>query len=166
MLTKTIIHAKHLSWLALLVSIVLVVGCTGSKQFGRFHFDNRVKSDFEAYRVLPQYNYYFSGSKNFPRGIIGIRKEYELVSRYWNPIDLTERQLTVWIQAMTHVGVHSIRYEGYTMTTPQGNPVGIWYSNRVFTNLYMVGDRQITVTPPAEFGRKPFSPIGLGDHDD
>lgn len=162
MLTK--IHSKYVMGLILLSAILMVVGCTGSKQYGRYRIDDQVKADFEAYRVFPQYAYFFSGPQNFPRAIIGVDKNYELVSRFWKPIDLTERQLTKWIQNITHVGVGSHKFDGYTMLAPQGDPVGIWYSSREFTNLYVVGDKQITVTPPPDSKRR--SSFGLGGDDD
>ncbi len=72
--------------------LILVLGyATTTGNFGRLMHRNDVTMAFEDYKVDPAYEYYYFGTKNFPKAVVGISK-YNAPG-FWEPIELTSKQL-------------------------------------------------------------------------
>ena len=120
------IYAKRL--LALAAGIIILItayGCSGN--YGRLAANHAVKKQIENYQVLDDYNYYYSGSFANPRVVIGIQKDYQLVSDLWLPVALTSQQLKQWVDPFSP-GVNIDFGNGSDILTPKGKKIGVWYS--------------------------------------
>jgi hypothetical protein len=117
--------------------------------------DNDVKQIFESYEVLPDYRYYYSGSDAYPNVIIGIKKEYQLQSELWKPVNLTADVLKNWLNfPRQRVGYDQNRRGSYILT-PDGQQIGVYYANqdwRVWSSVKMEGDNLVMVSAPTKPG--------------
>ncbi|MGV8059450.1 MAG: hypothetical protein AB2L12_15725 [Smithellaceae bacterium] len=100
-----------------------------TKNWGKIVPDYEVKINFETYQVSPDVNYYISGSDVYPNAILGLNKDYTLVSTLWKKIELTEAMLKVLVADMnsraTNIGQSQF---GFAILDNQGKQIGIWYS--------------------------------------
>ena len=142
---------------------VIFVGCGGT--YGRIQQSLKVSQMFEAYEILDDYRYYYSGSDVKPDGIIGIHKTYTLDSSLWKPVDLTSEQLQSWIEIITNYHGATYTNTGAFILDPEGKQIGVWYSQRGVGIVKMKGDNHIMVTTPDNKLKRPrFFNIGdLGD---
>ncbi|HQJ31230.1 MAG TPA: hypothetical protein PLG18_08850, partial [Syntrophales bacterium] len=74
--------------LAILWAAGVLWGCAGGR-YGNIFPDGRTTSDFEAFRIDPGMNYYYSGPDLYPNALIGLKKEYVLDNDLWKPIQPT-----------------------------------------------------------------------------
>lgn len=102
-----------------------------------------------AYKVLPDHNYYHSGSFDRPNAILGIHKDYHLVSQLWKPVQVGSAQLAKWIQS-----IGPEKYKGQTgyvaayILNPEGRKVGLWYSIMKNTEVEFLEGNKIKVNSP------------------
>ncbi len=138
------------------VSVVLtfsmlatIAGCAGN--YGKLVRDQEVNTAFKKSRVLPDYNYYYSGPHDKPIAILGIHKDYSLKEGLlWNAIDLTDYQLSKWIQLNASDEIHNFRrsYYGYSVNDAEGTRIGIWYSLRTYTTITRGPGNEVIVYTP------------------
>jgi hypothetical protein len=98
--------------------------------------------------VLPGYNYYYTGSDSYPKAVIGIRKEYQLESKFWKPVELTPERLKRWLEWRRSKLEETLSYYGLDILAPDGGQVGIWYTMSVTKNyglVEMIDDKTIAV---------------------
>ena len=151
---------KAIQLAAGILMIGLLAGCAANQQargnYGSLKLSSEVDQVFQKYQVLPQYRYYFSGSETKPQAIIGIDRNYTLVTRLWKEVpDLTSEQLKKWIDQM--LGFRpAIRTFGAQILGPGGEQVGIWYSPYNDTTVTMQADNRIEVVPPSYARRVPI----------
>jgi len=132
----------------LLFTVVFLAGCSGKHNRGRLIYNNTVKEAFETYQVLPGYNYYYTGSDSYPKAVIGIRKEYQLESKFWKPVELTPERLKRWLEWRRSKLEETLSYYGLDILAPDGRQVGIWYTMSVTKNyglVEMIDDKTIAV---------------------
>ena len=125
--------------------------CVRNQKYGRIHYSLKVSQMFETNEVLDDYKYYFSGSDDKPRGIIGIHKNYTLDSSLWKPVDLTSQQLKSWMDNISNY--HRITFSNYGafILDPSGKQIGVWYSKEGSKDegtIEMKDDNHIMVTTP------------------
>jgi len=142
----------RMPWVLICLAVLALVACGGS--YGTLQRSSAVDRQFEAYEIDPNYNYFYSGSDNKPRAIIGLEKNYTLVSKLWKPVDLTPDRLNNWIEEMTNFKGYALRNLGSNILDGQGQAIGIWYSLEDFTTIRMLGDKQVSIYPPV--GRPTF----------
>ena len=132
----------------LLFTVVFLASCSGKHNRGRLIYNNTVKEAFETYQVLPGYNYYYTGSDSYPKAVIGIRKEYQLESKFWKPVELTPERLKRWLEWRRSKLEETLSYYGLDILAPDGRQVGIWYTMSVTKNyglVEMIDDKTIAV---------------------
>jgi len=145
-------RGPSLRWVLACLGILALAACGGT--YGTLQRSAEVDHAFESLQVLPDYNYYFTGSFYKPKAIIGIRKDYTLVSKLWKPASPTADQLKGWIDQMTNFKGYAFRNLGSNILNDQGEAIGIWYSTEDFTTIRMLGDKQLSIYPPV--GRATF----------
>ena len=160
---------KHRKWTAIqmaagILIIGLLAGCAANQQaretYGRLKPSSEVNQIFQKYQVLPQYRYYITGSETKPQAIIGIDRNYTLVTRLWQAVpDLTSKQLKEWVDQMLGFGPQLYTFGAYILG-PNGQQVGIWYSPYNDTTVTMQADNRIEVVPPS-YTRQLSIPNGL-----
>jgi hypothetical protein len=94
-----------------------------------FRRNSEVNAAFEAGRVLPEYQYYYSGPDAEPLAIVGIRREHRFEQGLWKGVALSEAQLRDWVWMIdTATRSTRLRYYGAQILAPDGREIGIWYS--------------------------------------
>ena len=156
---------KHRKWTAIqmaagILIIGLLAGCAANQQaretYGRLKPSSEVNQIFQKYQVLPQYRYYITGSETKPQAIIGIDRNYTLVTRLWQETtNLTSEQLKKWVDQMLSFGPQLYTFGAYILG-PNEQQVGIWYSPYNDTTVAMQADNRIEVVPPSYARRVPI----------
>jgi hypothetical protein len=114
-----------------------------------FHEESRISEALESHRPLPGYTYYYSGPEDFPLAILGVRTGYRLKKEFWLPVELTEKQLQRWMEAIDnpHRNLQT-RYHGKIIRTAEGEEIGIWYSPQEWSTVRLSADREVEIYTP------------------
>lgn len=131
-------------WQRIVVMILIlfmvfpVAGCSGGR-YGNIYPDGQVTKDFDAFKIDPGMNYYYSGPDLFPNALIGLKKQYVLDSDLWKPIKPTPESFRDMILHMQEKAQEYREFQhGFIMSDDKGRPIGIWYSilkARTFTQM-------------------------------
>lgn len=113
----------------LMAILILVSGCVATTgNFGRLVYNDNVTLNFEDFKVTPGYQYYYFGTKTFPKAVVGISNNFTLKSELWAPIKLTSKKLHSWIWVHANRNIKGYRDYGANITGSKGEHLGIWYS--------------------------------------
>jgi hypothetical protein len=119
-------------------------------QYGSLSPNSKATKSFETYQILDGYRYYMSGGKDRPRGIIVIRKDYELRSSLWEEIPADQGALKRSVQGIKESAADSREFpQGSEILEPDGTLIGYWYSYKKTTVIKMLGDRIVEIYPPS-----------------
>jgi len=133
--------------LGMLIGLVSLGGCVANANFGNLRGSNDVTRAFHAYQVLPEYQYYFTGSKGKPYAIMGIHNDYKFQSKLWQTVNPTEAQMKAWMNRGVY-GKLGMSPSGFNMTGPNNEHVGIMYSMWRNIRFSITGDNQVNVITP------------------
>ena len=128
-----------------------MASCAGSENYGRFIPNDDVKKTFETYQLPPDHTFYYSGPDAFPRAIIGIRNEYHLESKFWKPVELTQKLLKRWLERGHSRYGYDLTINGSDILTPDGRQIGIRYAVKNWKDratVKMIDDKTVNVSPP------------------
>ena len=144
---------KALQELLLVIAIIslFISGCAGTGNYGTFHRDRELENMFMSYQILPDYNYFTSGGYDKPNAILGIHKDYQMITDIdWRSIpNISSAQVEKWIRTIDpddrSVGSN---YFAYYILDPEGKQVGFWYSIQNHTVVKFLEENKIEVYPP------------------
>lgn len=146
----------------------LLTGCASvtktDTSLGGIKESDDVTSSYESYAINPDFIYYYYGPELEPDAIMGIRKEYDVQSKFWKPVSLTKEQLRYWVKwgKRENSGESfSRRYSGYQgayILDPRDNVIGDWYSKKDMGVFDFPGDRVVIPYPPTNQGGSPNKP--------
>ena len=144
---------RTVTMVAALVVMVLA-GCasTGANR-GTLVRNRDLEKTILAYEVLPDHNYYTSGGYDLPNAILGIHKDYQLVTDLWHSIpNVNTAQMRKWIDTISPDMNYGTRgyYAAYILD-PAGKKVGYWYSIQDNTVIKFLGENKIQVYTPDLF---------------
>jgi hypothetical protein len=143
---------KHFpkSLLLTVVFAFFISGCAGSGNYGSLQRDRELEQMFLTYQVLPDYRYYTSGGYDKPNAILGVHKDYQLVSNYWQIIpDVDSAQVEKWIRTIDPRDRETgHNYFACYIIDPQGKRVGFWYSIQNYTVVKFLAEKKIEVYTP------------------
>ena len=157
---------KVLKKLLLVIAIIPLFfsGCAGTGNYGTLRIDRDLYNMFLSYQVLPDYNYYTSGGYDKPNAILGVHKDYLMVTEVsWRSIpNVHSAQIEKWIRTIDPEdrGVGS-NYFAYYILDPEGKQVGFWYSIQTHTVVKFLEENKIEVYPPELI--QPGDGFGGGD---
>ena len=138
--------------LLLLITIIslLFSGCAGTKNYGTIRFDRELGQMFLSYQVLPDYNYYTSGGYDKPNAILGVHKDYQMVTDFWVSIpNVNSAQIEKWIRTIDPEDIGpGHQYFAYYILDPEGKQVGFWYSIQNHTVVKFLEENKVEVYPP------------------
>ncbi|MEN6623146.1 MAG: hypothetical protein ABFD50_16565 [Smithella sp.] len=104
-------------------------GNVSLKNWGQIVPDSEIKKQFETYQVKPNLNYYISGSDVYPNAILGLQKEYTLISTLWKKVELTPAALRTIVTDMKFRALNINQSQfGFVVLDNRGKQIGIWYS--------------------------------------
>jgi hypothetical protein len=132
-------------------SIVIgVIGCAATGDRGSLQRDRDLNNRIVAYEVLPDHNYYFSGSFGRPNAILGIHNDYQLVSDLWQSVQVDSLQMRKWISAISPDAMRGTAgYFAAYILDPDGKRVGFWYSIQSNTTIRFPGENKVEVFTPS-----------------
>ena len=159
--------SKVLQKVLLVIAIIslFLSGCASYANYGTFRRDRDLYNMFLSYQVLPDYNYYTSGGYDKPNAILGVHKDYLMITDVsWRSIpNVSSAQVEKWIRTIDpddRGPGHD--YFAYYILDPEGKQVGFWYSIQKYTVVKFLEENKIEVYPPELI--QPGDGFGGGDN--
>lgn len=144
--------------LIVLSTAILSGGCVATatnKNLGAIRESHEVTRQYRALQINPNYNYFYSGTKQNPDAILGMDKIYTVQSKFWHPVDLSEEQLKYWVtwgdRQSSDEGFSSRylgKYMGAYILDPTGRTIGDWYSKKDWGIFDFPGNNVVIPYPP------------------
>ena len=129
---------RRLVLMMILFMAFIMTGFLGGR-YGNIFPDDKATKDFEAFKIDPGMNYYYSGPDLYPNALIGVKKQYVLDSDLWKPIKPTPESFRDLILHMQDKAQEYREFQhGFIMYDDKGQQVGVWYSilkARTFTQM-------------------------------
>ena len=133
---------KAMSWILALIAALTICGCLGGR-YGNILPDGQTTKDFDAFRIDPGMNYYYSGPDLYPNALIGLKKEYVLDNDLWKPIQPTPASFRDMILHMQEKARDYREFQhGFLMYDDRGKPIGVWYSILKARTFVKMGRKQ------------------------
>jgi hypothetical protein len=139
---------------ALCFLLLGMISCSGLiRNYGLINPSAVITNEFESFRINPELNYYISGSDLHPNAILGLREDLQLDPRtLWKRVVMTPTKMKELVGDMktkvSEFGLSLYLY-GFELITPDGRPVGVWYSiPTARTLLRMNEDNTIWIETP------------------
>ena len=132
------------------LSVLFLSGCVASN-YGRLQGNKDVTQAFRSGQAFDDHRYYYFGSQQKPKALIGIQESYTLSTKLWTEFDAQGDGLKKRVGYMDPDA--NILLKGYYLVDAEGNPVGVWYSHQwsgARASFKMVEDNQIVVYAPQE----------------
>jgi len=144
---------------ACVLLLLVICGCAANlySNYGEIRPNKGVTQAFDNYEVNPNLNYYISGSDVCPNAIIGLSREYTLVSDLWKKTEFTAGTFKEVIQFMNdETSQYREELFGFDILDDKGNDIGDWYSIlSARTAVKMMGDKKVIIyTPPLDIYRE------------
>ena len=153
---------RRLSAVVALVLAGFLTGCASGGAYGRLKPSGEVGDMFVKGPLSSEYDYFYSGSANKPRAIIGIDRKYKLETSRWKPVSPDSGQIQVMMDALTGYKGFAMVNFGSLILDPAGNKIGVWYSKEAdWTTIKMLGDNVVAVYPPSRTDAKGKGALGL-----
>jgi hypothetical protein len=132
----------------ILAACLTLWGCAAGSS-GELRYTNEVTHMFQNHSISPAYNYYIAGPPQAPRAIIGLKPQYQLVNKLWQPVKPNTADLDILHRPRPRRYWHSNQTpRGAWVIDQQGNQIGIWYSMYPSTSISVSKDRRVTVCSP------------------
>ncbi|MBT8361344.1 MAG: hypothetical protein HKP41_19815 [Desulfobacterales bacterium] len=145
--------------LSLLLAISFFVnGCAPCTDCGAMRESHEATRIFTSEKVLPNHNYFYNGEILFPKAILAIDNSYSVQGKFWTPIDITQEQLSKWINYTRTAPPdfdasasykYEGRFQGAQILNPDGEQVGVWYSKLDWGVFKFPEENVILVYPPS-----------------
>ena len=133
-----------------------LIGCANTFKSSGVITSREATDIWHSYKILPNYNYYYSGPDAQPNYIIGIDDSYKLISNLWKPVDLTSEMLENWFNYLRpRVGGYNPLPYGAFITGPNGEKIGLWYSVldwRLTGSAKLGENNEVTIIMPTNEG--------------
>ncbi len=152
-MNKKIFGAESFTGKVLIIAVGLLlltsVSAFADSKYGKLERSRDLQKQIESYQVLSDHNYYYSGGHARPNAIIGIHKDYQLVTGQWQGVQISSGQLQKWITSIspdTSMGPRG--YYGAYIISPDSKKAGFWYSIQSSTSIKFPGGNKIEVYTP------------------
>jgi hypothetical protein len=146
-------------FVSLLLGLSLLInGCAPCTDCGAMRESHEATRIFTNEKILPNHNYFYNGEINFPKAILAIDNSYRVQGKFWTPIDITQEQLSRWINYTRTAppdfdASASLKYKGRfygaQIFNPKGKQVGVWYSKLDWGVFKFPEENVILVYPPS-----------------
>ncbi len=137
---------------ACVLFLLVIYGCAVNRysNYGEIRPNKGVTQAFDNYEVNPDLNYYITGSDVCPNAIIGVNREYTLVSDLWKKTEFTADTLKEVVRFMKDEMLqYSEGLFGFDILDDKGNDIGDWYSIlSARTSVKMIGDKKVIIYAP------------------
>ena len=137
---------------ALCFLLLGMISCSGLlRNYGMINPSAVITNEFESFRINPGLNYYISGTDLYPNAVMGLCKDLQLDPRtLWKKVPMTPGKMEEIVGDMeARVRELGLYLQGFELVTPDGRPVGVWYSIPVARTLVRVNeDKTIWIETP------------------
>lgn len=118
-----------------LLFLSLLAGCGATRPTGRWVTSSDVLKDFRSGTILPNHTYYYTGSPVEPDAIIAIDDSFQLRTKVWSRVDISQKLLDKWMfWARTDLSM-LCPYKAGVILTPDGRQAGVWFSKFSFNTI-------------------------------
>jgi hypothetical protein len=150
---------KRLSILFFLLSLIFLFMLSCAKTIGNKAKDEDIKALFENYEYVSNYSYFYTSYGDGPVAIVGINKDYELVKvsgrgnvTNWQQFETGGEKLKELVEAIKADRGPERKglTDGYIISTPGGDQVGVMYHARLSSGGIQIQLREgnrIAVSP-------------------
>lgn len=140
--------------LAVLVAVLLMVMTFSGERYGELRPNEEVTRAFDAARIDPGKDYYFSGSDLYPTALLGIDRSWTLESDLWKKRNLTAPEMGELVGNMrSKAREHGGLVQGFDILDDRGRKIGEWLSPPgLNVVVWMKGSDRVAIstpTPPA-----------------
>ena len=144
---------RFFTLLAVFSALVLMIGCAGGN-YGTFDRDRELDNMYLRHEVLPDHNYYATGSYDAPAAILALKKDYELQDKanLWRLVpNVNAGQMRKWIDTIAPEQNYrrSNSYYAAYILDPNGKRIGAWYAIEPNTTVKFLEDNKVQVYPPS-----------------
>lgn len=89
-----------------------------------------VEKLFQSATILPDHTYYVQGPASDPEAIMALKNTYQLRSGLWSRVEWTEKEMARVVFWMENDEIGFCTTDGGNLVAPDGQIIGIWYSQR------------------------------------
>lgn len=134
------------------LALFMLWGCA-SGSYGRLAFDPEVTQMFKDNAVPADFRYYTTGRSDMPDAIIGIAPQYEIVTRWWDPVVPNSKQFKSKVDFIWNprVWYRLDPPQGSWILNPAGEKIGVWYSMYPATSIRVNEKRQVAIYSPEQY---------------
>jgi len=121
-----------LCWLLCLFCLMFLDACVASGGGSSRALQRNLEAEelFRAATILPDHTYYMQGNRPDPEAVIALSNAFQLQSRLWAKVEWTKKELDTAVFWMQNSEVGLCDTDGGYIVAPDGQRVGIWYSQR------------------------------------
>ena len=142
-------HRRILLIFSFLLGSLALAACAGGN-YGHLKDDALVTLDFKDHKALANHTYYYHGYLGLPAAIVGIEDSYTFdPGENWTKVDFSKIAIRDLVDAMERKETDA-EFAGSHLTDPDGNWMGVWFSNIHSAEIRMKGPRQIEYITPVE----------------
>lgn len=162
---------KLMPWLRAMVLLLacgglLMAGCSAidpQRPQGQWLHDEGVRQRIASGEIFAGHSYYYLGSITAPDAFIAIDPHWQLRSRIWAEVAISEQRLAGWLQWYRTEHLGFCDYKGGRILAPDGTQVGYWYAQNPYNTIYAPQSGVIEIYKPhAGGGRVCGEPGGDG----
>lgn len=114
--------------------------------YGSLSTNTKVTRYFKTGFIPEAYTYYYNGWKGEPYAIIGLKPGYDFESKTWKRFDPGQQSVRTLINRMYNR--ESTRFHGAWILDPEGEQIGIWFSDSRSATIKMSGKNRIAFITP------------------
>ena len=150
---------KNAGWMLVFLALMILVPVAAaldlpdfkslglpSFRYGKLKRNREVTRIFHTYQVLPGHRYYTTGQGKIPNAIIGIADKYKLRLGMWREVQLTTPLLRSWVSQMDNI--YGYPPYGSIIFDNTGQRIGIWYSSKQWTTIFIEDNNEIAILTP------------------
>ena len=138
-------NLRYLRLVLTVICVVLIAACaTGNR--GSLMGSPEATDMFKLERPPADHRFYFHGWVGEPDAVIGVHQDYTLESDLWREVDLEQIPLRLLVDRMTRR--EPTNFRGAVLRDPEGNRMGIWFSDSTGATIKMAGEKRIAFIRP------------------
>lgn len=121
-------YMKMIAVISFAISAMLIVPGFSFAQTGSVRISKEVAKGFEAYKLDPNYDYYFMNLKNDPCAVVGLKRDYAIHDIQWKKIPTDSNEFKHVVDLVKRFPMAGSPAFGAYILDSQKNTIGVYYS--------------------------------------